>query len=145
MIRGSALWVGIGILVALGCLTIGNGGLISVTSASEGALEWESIPDPGIVWVKYREQLDTETGKVRQRLEVFMEDAVPDSEYLVVIKGRELRVQTDDKGQARRVADRRIRVPEGHRRPPQERRIDTGDRCEVHHGAEVVAGVFVQL
>ncbi len=115
------------------------------TQASEGELEWESVPRPGIIVVRYNEGIDTETGRVHQNLRVRIFDAPADSVYEVFVKDRRIGVvRTDNEGSGELIIDRTVSASRDGR-PPVRRRIDTGDRCVVKNGELLVWDVFARI
>jgi len=100
--------------------------------ASEGELEWESVPKAGVITVTYKEGTDPATGLLHQNLTIKVVGAEPAAPLVFVIKGRTIgTLVTDADGRATLVRDIQGVLPGPDGRPPVHRRIDVGDDCTV--------------
>lgn len=109
--------------------------------ASEGAVQWEALPKPGMVELFYDEGVDPETRLFFQQLNVEVREAPPHTSFDVFVKGKHLgQLVTDAFGVAQLEIEREDVIAGSDGRP--RRRIDTGDVCEVVSDGRVIADTF---
>jgi len=141
-------WILLSLLAAVGLALFAVAG--TPTRACEGELEWESVPQVGIIFVRYKECHDTETAfptpLIRQTLRLRVRDGVPSSEYAISIEGRTIGIlRTDEEGEGEWTLIRSGLIPGPDGRPRPNQRVDAGDLCMIHVLDEEHEAVFERI
>jgi len=114
--------------------------------ASNGELEWEAVPRPNTVTVRYIEGANPATGLLYQILLFQVVNGPPNTTFDLVIKDRRLAtLQTDPFGEVSFEMQLVDVVPGNDGRPPVNRRIDTGDTCSLVAEGRALLSQFIQI
>ena len=109
--------------------------------ASEGTVQWEALPKPGVVELFYDEGVDPETRLFFQTLKVEVKSATPSTMLSVYVKGKYLGdLYTNMAGNAEFEIEREEVQAGSDGRPVK--RINTGDVCEIVSGTRTMIDTF---